>query len=734
MPSATVCRAAIAALVATTLLLGRPVHVRAACNIIPPAEQAYPSTLGSVTSPVATVGQQVEVRLTGCDGTAFDTTPANDTVAITFLPAGPGQPPPVFVPTGSITVPNATTLRFTMPSTPNLAGPAEITVIAGATVVADVGPLFQPHELGSTCDQAPEQVFQQFTVLPPPNDFGNVASHVATQVVATLDGSGSLVIPFDYRSVLPLGPGAPVARLLTGTTSLDADPVTPGTQPIDVPTSYVRSFTIDGRPLPPLLRATDAGNQIFGATDGAVALIRVARIGDQGVKFDLQGLRTSGGYGPIVIPSSEYTVATSAAIPLENLHSTATGVAFARNEAIEGNLNAASGDTDANDQVVQIVDVGTFQSTNTGMAAAPTHNPIVGGAALDVSTDLAAFLESEAAQNATDLNGDGDTLDAVLRVFDLHATEKTPSATLVADPFPGVNRKPVAIDGSLVYYREPLPGFDFGPGVSAFNDLVVSPDGRYLYEVSSAVVAGALAAHHLDPETGGEQRDVTQLFLQSGLDGATGITASPDSRFLFVALPTQNAVESLVVSYDPIGKVALAPNPHTTAPGLTGVSSSAVSPDGKHLYTVAAGDDAVTTFAIDPGTGVLTFVGTVQNGVGGVTGLVDPVRVAVSGDGKNVYVAAKGSSALKVFTRNAVSGVLTQLETDVDGGSGGPSLGGIADVAVSPDGANVYAIATTDNALSVFTRNPATGGSRSSRPSRTASAASAGSTPAPGWS
>src|SRR4029077_14908878 len=163
-------------------------------------------------------------------------------------------------------------------------------------------------------------------------------------------------------------------------------------------------------------------------------LIRVARDGDQGVKFDLASDRTNGGYGPIVVPNSEYNVANSAAIPLENLHSTASGVAFARNEQIEGDLN---GDGDTNDQVVLIVDVGNFQSTNTGMAASATHNPIVGGAALDVSTDLAAFLESESAQNNTDLNGDGDTLDNILRVFDLTAVQHTPTSTLVGDPFPG---------------------------------------------------------------------------------------------------------------------------------------------------------------------------------------------------------------------------------------------------------------------------------------------------------
>src|SRR5207237_10438434 len=107
------------------------------------------------------------------------------------------------------------------------------------------------------------------------------------------------------------------------------------------------------------------------------------------------------------------------------------------------------------------------------------------------------------------------------------------------------------------------------------------------------------------------------------------------------ALPSQNAIESLVESYDPIGKATVTQHPHTTATGLTGVSSLAVSPDGKHLYTVAAGDDAVTTFSIDPGTGNLTFVGTIENSSGGVTNLVDPGRGDVSADRKHGDVVGK---------------------------------------------------------------------------------------------
>src|SRR5262245_24227320 len=211
-----------------------PSGARAGCTIIPPVAQAFPSTMASITSPIAAPGNQVELSLSECDVLAdgsvasFDSTSA---VTINFLPAGPGQPPPVTLDPlkNPITLDNCTPctiLRFTMPDTSTLAPPfglagtAEIVVTNGATEVAHIGPLFQPHEIGSSCDKQPETVFQQFTVLPPPNPFATLVTDLLNQTpthaLATLDGSGSLLVPIDWQAALPAGPGNPVAQLVSG--------------------------------------------------------------------------------------------------------------------------------------------------------------------------------------------------------------------------------------------------------------------------------------------------------------------------------------------------------------------------------------------------------------------------------------------------------------------------------------------------------------------------------------
>ncbi len=163
----------------------------------------------------------------------------------------------------------------------------------------------------------------------------------------------------------------------------------------------------------------------------------------------------------------------------------------------------------------------------------------------------------------------------------------------------------------------------------------------------------------------------------------------------------------------------------TAATGIKQSEHVVVSPDGKHVYTASLLGDAVAAFSRDGTTGALTQLAApnqcVSNGaVTGcttVTGLDGVYDVAVSPDGKHVYATGYWSDTLAMFSRDATTGVLTQLaapnkclsRTAMTGCTIATAINGVDGVAVSPDGAHVYVASYDDSTLAVFARNSTTG-------------------------
>lgn len=143
--------------------------------------------------------------------------------------------------------------------------------------------------------------------------------------------------------------------------------------------------------------------------------------------------------------------------------------------------------------------------------------------------------------------------------------------------------------------------------------------------------------------------------------------------------------------------------------GLAGAFWPAVSPDGKHVYVASFDDNAVAVFSRDPVSGALTFVEAQFDGVGGVDGINGAEGIAISPDGKHVYVAGAGDDAVAVFRRDSTSGALTFVEAKFEGVGGVDGLKKALFVTVSPDGKHVYVAGFDDNAVAVFSRDPTTG-------------------------
>jgi 6-phosphogluconolactonase (cycloisomerase 2 family) len=132
--------------------------------------------------------------------------------------------------------------------------------------------------------------------------------------------------------------------------------------------------------------------------------------------------------------------------------------------------------------------------------------------------------------------------------------------------------------------------------------------------------------------------------------------------------------------------------------------SVAVSPDGKHVYVASHWDHAVVVFSRDSFSGKLAFVEAQRDSIGGVDGLQIALSVAVSPDGRYVYVAGRGEHALAMFSRDEKTGNLMFVESLRDGLGGVDGLQGASFVAVSPDrnGQHVYVAGNWEQAIAVF--------------------------------
>jgi len=277
----------------------------------------------------------------------------------------------------------------------------------------------------------------------------------------------------------------------------------------------------------------------------------------------------------------------------------------------------------------------------------------------------------------------------------------------------------------------------------ADNPVGVSSLYRAEFALWLALIVGGSVAHapaaSMQPTgcvsesgTGGACADGTAL------DGATGVTVSPDGSTVYVASETSRAVS--VFPRDPAtgainqlpgtdGCVSDSGTGGACADGvaLVGPRSVALSPDGTSFYFPATTSAAVAVFSREQATGRLAQLagtdgcvsetGTAGECADGVA-LEGARSAAVSADGKNIYVASFFSDAAAVFTRDLTLGTITQLvggagcisETGTGGAcADGVALDGARSVAVSPDDKNVYLASETSGAVSVFSRDDLTG-------------------------
>ncbi len=252
-------------------------------------------------------------------------------------------------------------------------------------------------------------------------------------------------------------------------------------------------------------------------------------------------------------------------------------------------------------------------------------------------------------------------------------------------------------------------------GLGGAYGLALSPDGGYLY--ITGVNSKSLTVLRRNLTSGGAipygslnffgPSVVQETLSNTNLNGAYGVTLSPDGKNIYVA----NYFDSSVTAFardGSTGTITATPvdrkvQGQAGVDGISGVFRVIISPDGAYVYTAAYNGSSVAVFQRDPSTGALGTPVPYKN----VSGLQYATSLALSPDGQHLYVTAYGNAtdgkALVIFDRDSGTGLLTfnsRIQRNpFSGASPNPALDGARDVAVSPDGGSVYISAYADDAV-----------------------------------
>jgi DNA-binding beta-propeller fold protein YncE len=273
--------------------------------------------------------------------------------------------------------------------------------------------------------------------------------------------------------------------------------------------------------------------------------------------------------------------------------------------------------------------------------------------------------------------------------------------------------------------------------------IAISPDGANVYVAANA--SDALAVFARNRRTGGlrqlpgaggclSQRPGGGCFVGRVLNEPTSVAVSPDGARVYVAgrrFPSGVAVlarapdGSLTQAADTSGCVSHGgASGCRAARGISGSEEVAVTPDSRFVLVAGMRSHAVATLQQGPDglsqadgeAGCISRV--LAEGCARGHTLRGPVDLAITPDGRGVYVAASIADGIAILSRDPATGALTQSPgrdgcISQAGGGGrctrGRALDEVWGVALSPDGRNVYAVSARVNMLAAIARNRSSG-------------------------
>ena len=317
-----------------------------------------------------------------------------------------------------------------------------------------------------------------------------------------------------------------------------------------------------------------------------------------------------------------------------------------------------------------------------------------------------------------------------------------PLASAHAAPGPPGSLAPLATP-QLCFSQTPASGCTSAPGLESARAVAITADGHNLYVgggTTISVFARAAKTGALTQLAGPlgciSSSAGTSCGHALGLSGVAQIGLSPDGRHLYAVSSISGSVTAFARDVTTGGLTQLRGAAGCVRPGglggcasgigLAGATALAIAPDGRSLYVAGHDANAVASFSIDPVGGALLQLGgkgaCVRGGdnAGACTdgrALLGADALAISPDGATVYAAAKDIDAVAVLQRDATTGALSQQPGQtgcirLGGGLGCATARALAQpsaLALAPGGRDLYVASASGNAISLLQRDAATG-------------------------
>jgi 6-phosphogluconolactonase (cycloisomerase 2 family) len=392
---------------------------------------------------------------------------------------------------------------------------------------------------------------------------------------------------------------------------------------------------------------------------------------------------------------------------------------------IGATLGGVSGSTDVNVSAAIVTAIKVVPSNRTITKGATAHLFAIAnlsdGTLQDVT--LSAFWQSSDSGVATVgstgnnhglVTGTGAGSVTITATYGGHSSTATVTVTLgpefayvTNDTDNTVSVFSVGANGALT----PIAGSPFpNPGTGAAS-VASDTAGKFLYTANQFGATGNSVTAYFITQIGPNRGTLTPVNppnpVPSGA-GAFSVTVDPSGHFAYVGNVGNNTVSGFGI--DP-GTGALSPVPTSPFSGLpaTGLQGVAVSPTDQFLYGAASGTNQVVLFPVDSTTGILNVAGRMLFSPSNP--INDPVSVTLDPLGRFAYTAnntlpgaGQGPGNVSVYMVDPSNGALTWVENTANIGipGAGPSM-----VAVDPSGR--FAYVSGGGLVTAFTIDQTTG-------------------------